>query len=362
MTKRHEWNPELHSDCSGLYADTWICVSVRGIWPDPDLGWYTSTPVFTPPPPPSSHQPTVFPTINSSFTPVPSHGPMPTNCQNFYQVQPEENCQTILDAFSYITREQFFQWNPVLSGNCNGLWAGNWYCVAAFDDGRPMPPTVTATPSPIPTNSPGDCTAWYFTTIDDTCDLISAMFGTFSSTDFISWNPSVYEDCSDIKQDTWYCVGKSTTPTTRTTGIPTPTNGDNMPTQSDISENCISYWLVSPGDTCESIAAANGITTVNLKVWNPALGPDCEGLSPDYYICVGTASQEPTSAPPPTGTTSLSSSSPTETPTTTTPGTEPITTPSPVRDGMKSQCRRFYLMQAGDLCWSMAQSAGITTE
>lgn len=36
-------------------------------------------------------------------------------------------------------------------------------------------------------------------TIDDTCDSIAAMFGTFSTSDFISWNPSVWDDCSQIK-------------------------------------------------------------------------------------------------------------------------------------------------------------------
>lgn len=190
------------------------------------------------------------------------------------------------------------------------------------------------------------------------------MFGTFSSADFISWNPSVSEDCSDIKQDTWYCVGKASTPTTRTTAIPTPTNpGEGMPTQPGIAEDCNRYWLVSPQDTCESIAAANGITVLNLQVWNQDLGSECKGLKPDYYVCVGTGSGQSSTAVPSTVTTSpVSSSQPQTSPSTTTSAAETVTTPSPVREGMSSQCRRFYLMQPGDLCWSMAQSAGITTE
>ncbi|KAI5457371.1 hypothetical protein BGZ63DRAFT_342493, partial [Mariannaea sp. PMI_226] len=40
----------------------------------------------------------------------------------------------------------------------------------------------------------------------------------------------------------------------------------------------------------------------------------------------------------------------------------PVTTPSPVRDGMTKDCTKFYLMQSGDLCWSMAQNAGITLD
>ncbi|KAK7423417.1 hypothetical protein QQZ08_009095 [Neonectria magnoliae] len=288
LEQLHEWNPELHQDCSGLYADYWICVSVRSIWPEPDLQWSTSTSDFTPLPEPTSHELTVYPTANSSFSPVPSHGSMPESCKHFHQVEADENCGAILDIYNYVTQDQFFEWNPVLDGDCNGLWSGNWYCVGAYESGNPMPPTVTATPSQVPTGSPDDCAAWYLTTLDDTCDLIASIFGTFDIEDFIAWNPSVFEDCTDIEQDTWYCVGKADTPTTRTDGAPTPTApGDDMPTQSGISEDCISYWLVSEDDTCKSIAAANSIPEKNLIDWNPALRLKCDGLDADYYICVG---------------------------------------------------------------------------
>lgn len=288
---------------------------------------------------------------------------MPENCKHFHQVAADENCQTILDIYDYITEEQFFEWNPVLDGNCNGLWMDNWYCVGAFDSDYPMPPTVTATPTPIPTKSPDDCAAWYLTTVDDTCEIIVGIFGTFDLEDFIAWNPSVFEDCSDIKQSTWYCVGKADTPTTRTDGAPTPTGpAEEMPTQSGISEDCTSYWLVSDDDTCQSIAAANGISQTDLITLNPALGTTCDELQADYYICVGTGSTDPTI------TTSTPSTIPTGTKTSSTQvsstasGSDPISTPSPVREGMASDCRRFYLMQAGDLCWSMAQDAGLSTE
>lgn len=36
---------------------------------------------------------------------------------------------------------------------------------------------------------------------DDSCDLIAAMFGTFSHDDFKSWNPAVGSDCSGLKVD-----------------------------------------------------------------------------------------------------------------------------------------------------------------
>ena len=106
----------------------------------------------------------------------------------------------ILSEFNYISREQFFQWNPAFAGNCDGLWAQYWYCVASFaQESLPMPPTVTIAPSPVQTGIASNCASWYRMTGSDTCNSIAAMFGTFSSTDLINWNPAVWSDCSNIQ-------------------------------------------------------------------------------------------------------------------------------------------------------------------
>ena len=111
-----------------------------------------------------------------------------------------DTCNVVLKQFNYITKEQFFSWNPTLQGNCDGLWAGYWYCVADFPSGSlPMPPTVTAAPSPIQTSIASNCVAWYQMTGSDNCTSIATMFGTFSSADFIAWNPAVWSDCSNIQ-------------------------------------------------------------------------------------------------------------------------------------------------------------------
>ena len=62
-----------------------------------------------------------------------------------------------------------------------------------------MPPTATQSQSPVPSGVPKDCKAWYQTHLTDDCETIAKMFGTFSEDDFIKWNPSVWDDCSDIK-------------------------------------------------------------------------------------------------------------------------------------------------------------------
>jgi hypothetical protein len=85
-----------------------------------------------------------------------------------------------LKQFDYVTKEQFFSWNPALQGNCNGLWAGYYYCVANFATGViPMPPTVTKAPDGAPT-AVGTCNKWYQAVGNDDCDAISTYFGTFS--------------------------------------------------------------------------------------------------------------------------------------------------------------------------------------
>jgi hypothetical protein len=111
-----------------------------------------------------------------------------------------DTCNVILREFNYISREQFFQWNPALGGNCDGLWAQYWYCVADFArESLPMPPTVKTAPSPVQPGIASNCASWYLMTGSDTCSSITAMFGTFSSTDFINWNAAVWSDCSNIQ-------------------------------------------------------------------------------------------------------------------------------------------------------------------
>ncbi|EEU37422.1 uncharacterized protein NECHADRAFT_86238 [Fusarium vanettenii 77-13-4] len=280
-----EWNPELHTDCSGLFVDYYVCVGIRSN-ATADLEWSTSTPPFTPPPEPTTHLPTTVTSIDSNFTPEPTHGAMPEDCAHFHQAAPDETCRSILKTYSYITEAQFFEWNPVLKNNCDGLWKDTWYCVGLKDQ-RPLPPTVTTRPSSVPENSAKDCNRWYYTTGGETCEDIAIMFGGFDAKGFIAMNPSVLSDCSDIEDRMWYCVGTPDTPSNTATQAPSqPESATGRVTQTGISEDCEAYWLVSRQDTCESISEANGNSSADLIAWNTALGSDCKGLEANYYVCV----------------------------------------------------------------------------
>uniref|UniRef100_A0A4Q7JG83 Secreted LysM effector Lys4 n=1 Tax=Pochonia chlamydosporia (strain 123) TaxID=1052797 RepID=LYSM4_POCC1 len=313
-------------------------------------------------PAPTDYTPPVK-TIVANFTASPQMTGVPQSCQNFYQAQDGDTCDVILKQFDYISREQFFSWNPALQGNCNGLWVGYYYCVANFATGViPMPPTVTKVPDGAPT-AINTCNKWYQAVGNDDCDAITTYFGTFSKSDFIKWNPSVYQDCSGLKTDSWYCVGIPGTPTTRTKPLTTTSLG-SLPTQTGISASCKQYWLVSPSDTCASIISNAGVSADDFYKWNPALGGSaCKGLQPNYYVCVSL-----TAAPTDSGSTTTITGPPTKgsnPPTTTTSGGGggTIQTPSPIMPGMIGGCVRFWFRGkdgASLFCADIAKDAGVS--
>jgi hypothetical protein len=342
-----------------LIADYWVWVSVQRQVGNTDLEWETAQPEFTEPPVPTTYTSVTSPTADSSFTPTPSHGPMPSSCKVFHQATANQNCNDLINLYSYFSQEQFFAWNPALDGNCLGFWLGTWYCVGAYsEDDLPLPAHRMTKPTEgnIPLGYPADCARWYQTTGDETCDLIALIFGSFCMAEFVKWNPSVFSDCSGIIPEAWYCIGRPGTPTTRTVGAPSSTQHmpSTRPTQSGIATACIDFWLVSAVDTCDSIARQAVISLDNFYSWNRAVaGTSCAGLAADYYVCVDVDSEKPTEIK----TTQTAASSG---PVTTIVAPEPVQTPSPVREGMTTNCVRFCLQQPGDVCWAMASGAGIS--
>ncbi|KAJ5541919.1 hypothetical protein N7535_004338 [Penicillium sp. DV-2018c] len=211
-------------------------------------------------------------------------------------------------------------------------------------------PPGTVAPGAIST-----CSEWVQASYGMTCDIIHRLFG-MTDAEFELWNPSVTQlgdDCTLIR-DLYYCVqvnyvtqtptwSAPTPTTTSTTGVTTPT-----PTQTGMVSTCNDFYLVVSGDSCFDIAAANGIALDDLYSWNPAVGTDCAGLWPDYYICVGL----------------IGGSTPTTTTTTTTTTTagNGVATPTPIQTGMVTTCKTFYLVLSGDGCYDIAAAAGVTLD
>ncbi|KFY05463.1 hypothetical protein V492_08531 [Pseudogymnoascus sp. VKM F-4246] len=328
LDQLHEYNPTLGDDCGGLYLGWFICV---GIQPQTSisLGWSTS-PTDVVVPDPTSYTPPVYSTV-PDFTATPQQTGIPSSCQNFYEAQAGDTCNEILNEYGYITRDQFFSWNPALAGNCDGLWGGYFYCVANFDlSNLPPPATVTVSPSPTETGTVSTCNSWYLTTGDENCDNIVESFRTFSKSDFISWNPSVWSTCENIQEGIYYCVGIPGSQTTRTaipstsapvtstgtvistgtsTGTGTTTSGQGTTTSGPTTTSagpvttpspfmpgmvsgCIRFYFRGPDAAtlyCYDIAAAVGIAIDDFYGWNPQVGNDCANLWADTWYCIGTS-------------------------------------------------------------------------
>lgn len=205
--------------------------------------------------------------------------------------------------------------------DCSGIVVGNSYFVEV-NYGNPLPTstttgsTGTATPVPSPTQTGiiGYCVNYYKAASGDTCDGIIAKYGTFTTAEFISWNPAVGSACSSLWPEYFYCVGIPSTPTKPTVTLTTTatTSTGPSPTQTGIIRSCVNYYKAASGNTCDKIVAKYGtFTSADFISWNPAVGSTCSGIWPEYYYCVGipstattkaTATATATSGPSPTST------------------------------------------------------------
>ncbi|KAK1838776.1 LysM domain-containing protein-like protein 4 [Colletotrichum chrysophilum] len=206
----------------------------------------------------------------------------------------------------------------------------------------------------------------------ETCESLASSWG-ISVNEFININPGV--TCPNLEAGKNYCVvgeftpdepttspsqPSSTTPSTTTkpttTSQPsttlqttTTTTAPSGPTVSPVMpgvvDNCDGFYKVQSGDNCDIIAQKNGITVAQLKTWNTDINAGCTNLWADYYICT----HVPGAAVP---TTTMR--------TTTTTTAAPGPTVSPVMPGAAANCDRYYKIQSGDGCDSVASKAGIT--
>ncbi|KAF5486479.1 LysM domain-containing protein [Colletotrichum fructicola] len=206
----------------------------------------------------------------------------------------------------------------------------------------------------------------------ETCESLASSWG-ISVNEFININPGV--TCPNLEAGKNYCVvgeftpdepttspskpssttsSTTTKPTTtsqpsttlRTTTTTTAPSGPTVsPVMPGVVDNCDGFYKVQSGDNCDIIAQKNGITVAQLKTWNTDINAGCTNLWADYYICT----HVPGAAVP---TTTMR--------TTTTTTAAPGPTVSPVMPGAAANCDRYYKIQSGDGCDSVASKAGIT--
>lgn len=277
------WNPEIGSDCSGLWAAVNVCVGTVGFTP-------TATTQTTDPTP-----------TNGIPTPSPAQPGMVDNCDAFHLVESGDGCAAIAQRYG-ISVDQFSQWNPEVGKDCSGLWLEYYVCVSVIGveptatatttttttTTKPSPTNGIATPTPAEPGMVDNCDAFHRVASGDSCSAITQRYG-ISQAQLAQWNAQVGSDCSGLWLDYYVCVSVVGVEPTKTTAKPTPTNGvaTPTPTQTGMVGSCDTFRYVVKGDTCESIAKLAGVTTQTFISWNPAVKSDCSGLWLDTYCCIG---------------------------------------------------------------------------
>lgn len=203
------------------------------------------------------------------------------------------------------------------------------------------------TPSPVQEGMVANCDKFHHVRPTTTCQGILD-YNKISLADFVKWNPAVGKDCGSLWKETYACVrviGYSPSPvtTTKPSATTTATSGNGISTPHPIQEgmvpNCNKFHLVGSTTTCQGILDYNKISLADFVRWNPAVGKDCGGLWKGTNACVGVIGFTPTltttTKPKPVATTTKGNG---------------ISTPTPIQEGMVSNCNKFHLVGPATTC------------
>ncbi|KAF7184181.1 hypothetical protein CNMCM7691_004806 [Aspergillus felis] len=313
-------------------------------------GYATATATFSITPANSTPVPwkDLFAPSNKSVTIIPLANDTQTDCWDYLwwnsSLNSPPSCWSLAISFD-IAGEQLVLWNPSLKANATLTSDGitntpNGAATTAYNYPCTIEPSVsycvalasptsaakisTAPPSPRASGEAAGCTEW-FPSILDCASHLSLLRMDLAM--FYSLNPSVKPDCSGYVLGTYYCYSTSvdgsvatsnatttatntisssptiTTATPSSTSIITPT-----PIQSGMISTCNKFYDVQTGDGCWAITNKYGISLNDFYAWNPAVGTDCSGLWPNYYVCVGIEGSRSSSSIPPSSTSTSSSS------------------------------------------------------
>lgn len=225
--------------------------------------------------------------------PEPTHAGTVAGCLHYAKAEAGDTCLDFTDG-EMLTEAQFFDLNPGLDNNCQGLWTNYCYCMVGPAGILNYPsPTTTVKPTPTPSGQGSNCVRWFKPSNLD-CATIASSFGFFSEALFITLNPSVGLTCKNIRADSWYCIGIPTTGSTRTTPLvpqapATTDTSASFPTQTGVASGCQKWWFVSKSDTCDRITYIHDLTMADFLAMNPSVSTvtnQCGNLVPYVYVCV----------------------------------------------------------------------------
>jgi hypothetical protein len=197
-----EFNPAILSDCKGLVAGTYYCISINEDGGPPESLTPTST---------SSSASSTGTAIS---TPTPTQDGMVSTCDSFYFVKMGDLCDDIAEDHG-ISREELNAWNPAIKSDCTGLKYDYYVCVGVYEalptQTSSAPPSSTSsvtevTPTPTQDGMVGGCGEFYLVQEGDGCWAIADASG-ISLDDFYKWNPAIGTDCAGLRYDFYVCIG-----------------------------------------------------------------------------------------------------------------------------------------------------------
>ncbi|KEY64329.1 hypothetical protein S7711_09874, partial [Stachybotrys chartarum IBT 7711] len=323
MVQLYTWNPVLGVSCirMSLSVGHTVCLTPHD---DEDYATVTRT--------------TTTPTPAPTAAPVPSNIASGTNenCAEYYTVQVGNYCNQIIMSYS-ISLQDFLFLNSGLNAECTNLFAEEAYCVRpvgpinmypghpdyveptstvpdiAWGDLPPAtfsPPAITGLPTHLPRaqGTRRDCYIY----MDGTELQYDMSWGSFLSAcaeiagvweialdELHNWNPSLDPTSTDcvFSEELSYCMAayeKTNTytgePETTMTALPPPTTTSSttavepspteLPIRDGAAENCVRYFDVITGMTCQEVLDANGMIIAEFYALNPAVGDQCWYLWP----------------------------------------------------------------------------------
>ncbi|KAM7221626.1 carbohydrate-binding module family 50 protein [Rhypophila decipiens] len=181
VAQLQQWNPSAGSNCAGLWANAYACVSTIG------------------------HTPTPVAPGNGIQTPSPLQQQIVSNCDAFYKVQRDENCDKVASK-NGISVSQLQQWNPSVGSNCAGLWADAYACVSIIGH-TPTPVNPgngVQTPTPIQDGMTKSCKTFHLVS-GQTCQSVLDRYK-ITLASFYKWNPAVGNSCQSMWDKTYVCV------------------------------------------------------------------------------------------------------------------------------------------------------------
>ncbi|KAJ4245206.1 hypothetical protein NW762_014076 [Fusarium torreyae] len=190
------WNPAVGKDCSGLWANYYVCVSVEGYKPSATT---TTTAKAT------TTKATTTIAANGISTPTPIQDDMVKNCNKFHMVKTTTTCDSIQNYYS-ISMADFAKWNPAVGAKCTGLWANYNVCVGVIGGTPTKPSTGVTTPSPIQSGMVSNCKKFHPVASTTTCDSIQKYYK-ITMAQLVKWNPAVGSKCTGLWAKYYVCVG-----------------------------------------------------------------------------------------------------------------------------------------------------------